>query len=143
VKKALLVAGLGLYVAWGAANAFAGVPLKGVDVKLGKNPGGSTVQRTSDAAGNADFGILPRGSYVLTFSAANVPGAKPSTLHFEIRGAAEGPLTHVLPAATADIIVTVVVNSDGKTPLVIKVTDGTGEVVDRACCKSHSNTNNN
>ena len=143
VKKALLVSGLGLYVALGAASALAGVPLKGVDVKLGKNPGGGSVQRTSDASGTADFGVLPKGSYVLTFSVANVTGAKTPTLHLEIRGTAEGTVTHVLPAATADIIVPVLVTSDGKTPLTVKVSDGTGEVVDRACCKSHSNTNNN
>jgi hypothetical protein len=142
VKRALLAACLGLIVALGAPRAHAGAPLKGIDVKLGKNPGGA-VQRTSDAAGTADFGILPRGSYILTFSAAKVSGARPATLHIEVRGAAEGPLSHVLPAATADILVPVVITADGKTPLVIKVTDGTGEVVDRACCKSHSNTNNN
>ena len=38
-----------------ALAAYAGAPLKGVDVKLGKN------QRTTDANGKADFGVLPDG----------------------------------------------------------------------------------
>ncbi|MGB0064492.1 MAG: carboxypeptidase-like regulatory domain-containing protein [Terracidiphilus sp.] len=143
MKRVLRMAGFGLAVFFGALNAHAGAPLKGIDVKLGKNPGGGSVQRTSDASGAADFGVLPKGSYVLTFSVANAPGAKMQTLHLEVRGSAEGTVAHVLPAAMTDIIVPVLVTSDGKTPVVIKVSDGTGEVVDRACCKSHSNTNNN
>jgi len=45
----------------------AGAPLKGVDVKLGKNPGGSAAARTftSDDDGKIDFGVLPEGSYSL------------------------------------------------------------------------------
>ncbi len=43
-----------------------GAPLKGVDVKLGKNPGGSPAARTTDEKGNFDFGVLPKGSYSLT-----------------------------------------------------------------------------
>ena len=43
-----------------------GAPLKGVDVKLGKNPGGSPVSRITDKDGNFNFGVLPKGSYYLT-----------------------------------------------------------------------------
>jgi hypothetical protein len=43
----------------------AGAPLKGVDVKLGRNPGGSPAARTTDAGGKVHFGVLPKGSYYL------------------------------------------------------------------------------
>ena len=46
----------------------AGAPLKGIDVKLGKNPGGGCAARTTDADGNADFGVWPKGDYTLDFS---------------------------------------------------------------------------
>lgn len=50
--------------------ALAGSPLKGIDVKLGKNPGGGCAARTTDANGVADFGMWPKGDYTLDFSAA-------------------------------------------------------------------------
>jgi hypothetical protein len=53
-----------------AQTVFAGAPLKGIDVKLGKNPGGGCAARTTDAGGNADFGVWPKGNYTLEFSAA-------------------------------------------------------------------------
>jgi Carboxypeptidase regulatory-like domain len=49
--------------------AHAGAPLKGVDVKLGKNPGGGAAARTTNAEGKIDFGVLPAGSYYLIVSA--------------------------------------------------------------------------
>lgn len=50
--------------------ALAGAPLKGIDVKLGKNPGGGCAARTTDANGQADFGVWPKGDYTLEFTAA-------------------------------------------------------------------------
>jgi len=62
-----------------AQLAFAGSPLKGVDVKLGKNPGGGCAARTTDAGGKADFGVWPKGNYTLEFApAASAPISEPS-----------------------------------------------------------------
>ena len=55
--------------------ALAGAPLKGIDVKLGKNPGGLAAARTTDANGQADFGVVPKGDYTLEFSAAAIQPA--------------------------------------------------------------------
>jgi hypothetical protein len=53
-----------------AHSVFAGAPLKGIDVKLGKNPGGGCAARATDASGTADFGVWPKGNYTLEFSPA-------------------------------------------------------------------------
>jgi Carboxypeptidase regulatory-like domain len=46
-----------------------GAPLKGVDVKLGKNPGGGLAARTTtDPGGHFDLGAVPAGMYTLTLS---------------------------------------------------------------------------
>jgi len=59
------------------AVATAGAPLKGVDVKLGKNPGGGAAARvTTDEKGNFSFPVVPRGEYTLTVEPPNhVPEA--------------------------------------------------------------------
>ena len=126
--------------------AFAGVPVKGVDVKLGKNPGRAVASRVSRDAGEVNFGVLPKGNYTLTISAAKVAPsprmARPERLHVEIRGAARGVVTHVLAAAGSDTVPLDIV-SDGKTPLVVTVNDGQGEPVDAVRIRSHSNSSNN
>lgn len=53
-----------------AAPALAGAPLKGVDVKLGRNPGGNLASRITGADGQFDFGVLPKGSYEIAFTPA-------------------------------------------------------------------------
>ena len=86
-----------------AHSVFAGAPLKGIDVKLGKNPGGGCAARTTDAGGKADFGVWPKGNYTLEFSPAasnsSVPAPTAKTmpqpalkLHVVISGAAGGKI---------------------------------------------------
>jgi hypothetical protein len=86
-----------------AQTVFAGAPLKGIDVKLGKNPGGGCAARTTDAGGNADFGIWPKGNYTLEFSPATSNGVAPAPnariapqaatkLHVVISGAVAGKI---------------------------------------------------
>jgi hypothetical protein len=81
---------LAIAVLFLAAAAYAGAPLKGVDVKLGKNPGGGAAARaTTDANGNANLGVVPAGSYQLTLSLPNDTGEA----EVSIRGAVGGPVT--------------------------------------------------
>ena len=120
-----------------ATSAFAGSPLKGIDVKLGKNPGGGCSARTTDASGSANFGVWPKGSYTLTFSApAPTPPPADSRmthptsiiahspmLHLVITGAATGRIERDLPAAaSADRATPITFNLGGKEPLVVQVT---------------------
>ncbi len=71
VLLAFVLASVGLFSAVISAQkgpqSTAGAPLKGVDVKLGKNPGGSPAARTTtDGGGNFTFGVVPAGDYILT-----------------------------------------------------------------------------
>ena len=56
-----------------AQSALAGAPLKGIDVKLGKNPGGGCAARTTNGAGIASFGLWPKGNYTLSITPAVSP----------------------------------------------------------------------
>lgn len=58
---------LGLFLALSVQATFAGAPLKGIDVKLGKNPGGNCAARTTDADGRVDFGVWPKGNYTIEY----------------------------------------------------------------------------
>jgi hypothetical protein len=72
----------------------AGAPLKGVDVKLGRNPGGTALRTvTTDEFGVARLGTLERGSYYLLIAAPTKP-ADPVVLSLEIRGAMPNPTTY-------------------------------------------------
>jgi len=70
-KRFVTVAAACLFL---AQTVFAGAPLKGIDVKLGKNPGGGCAARTTDAGGKADFGVWPKGNYTLEFAPAATNG---------------------------------------------------------------------
>jgi hypothetical protein len=73
-----------------------GAPLKGVDVKLGKNPGGSPAARTTGDDGKINWGVLAKGSYYLT---VEVPAKQKTaigegeTFVVKISGATEGTIT--------------------------------------------------
>ena len=98
--------------------ALAGVPLKGVDVKLGKNPGGSCAARTTDAAGKANFGVWSAGNYNITFGPppTSAPSANatakatartsappiPTRMHLVITGAAGGKIERDLGAGAGE-----------------------------------------
>jgi hypothetical protein len=124
-----------------AQIAFAGAPLKGIDVKLGKNPGGGCAARTTDTGGKADFGVWPRGNYTLEFAPASSslaaapatdrmqapatkPGATTSTkLHVVITGASGGKLELDFDASqSAERAAPLQFSLDGKQSLVVVVT---------------------
>jgi hypothetical protein len=124
-----------------AQFAIGGSPLKGVDVKLGKNPGGGCAARTTDAGGKADFGVWPKGNYTLNFapadsSAAAAPAASrtqapasklvapsPTKLHVVITGATGGKLERDFDAGqSAERAVPLQFSLDGKQSLVVLVT---------------------
>ncbi len=123
--------------------AFAGAPLKGIDVKLGKNPGGGCAARTTDAGGNADFGVWPKGNYTLSFFKSQMPTeassgkatgrmqapstkpeAQPSVkLHVVITGASAGKLERDFDAGEAtERAVPLEFSLDGKQSLIVLVT---------------------
>lgn len=114
-----------------AGSALAGAPLKGIDVKLGKNPGGGCANRTTGADGVADFGIWPKGNYTI----AVAPG--PTGAHLAIAGAAGGAIERDVGTGAADRAAPIGFALDGAHPLRVVVTAARSKAV------SHSNTNNN
>jgi hypothetical protein len=113
--------------------ALAGAPLKGIDVKLGKNPGGGCANRATGADGTADFGVWPRGNYTISISPA--PGQ--AGVHLAIAGAAGGAIERDVDAASADRAAPIGFSLDGAHPLRVVATAAAAKAV------SHSNTNNN
>ena len=64
----------GIALAQKSPQATTGAPLKGVDVKLGRNPGGGAVARaTTDGEGKFNLGVVEKGSYTLTLSLPEEP----------------------------------------------------------------------
>jgi hypothetical protein len=99
-------------------SAFAGAPLKGVDVKLGKNPGGGAAARMTDSNGNVDFGVWPKGDYTLSLSPA--PG--PSKMHVVIAGVANGAVERDIAASPSGRVAPIAFSLNGSTPLRVSVT---------------------
>src|SRR3984957_4338878 len=141
-SKSLRVAAAATFILL-AQFAFAGAPLKGIDVKLGKNPGGGCAARTTDSGGKADFGVWPKGNYTLEFAPADSPSAaapatsrtqapvsKPGVatstkLHVVITGASGGKLERDFDAGqSTERAVPLQFSLDGKQSLVVVVTAG-------------------
>jgi hypothetical protein len=123
--------------------ALAGAPLKGIDVKLGKNPGGGCAARTTNDTGAANFGVWPKGNYTLSVVAASPVNTgiaslsreqKPETkvvtpavskLHVSIKGAAGGKIERDIEAgADAARVAPIQFSLEGKEELVVVVTAG-------------------
>ncbi len=124
-----------------AQFAFGGAPLKGIDVKLGKNPGGGCAARTTDPGGKVDFGVWPEGNYTLEFAPADLssaaaqpagreqsPAAKRGTqpaskLHVIITGTTGGKLERDVDAGqSTERAAPLEFSLDGKQSLVVVVT---------------------
>jgi hypothetical protein len=76
-----------------ATAARAGVPIRGIDVKLGKNPGGTASARTTNAEGKLNLGVLPAGSYYLIIGAPKgTDVTRDPDAQIEIKGAAGGTI---------------------------------------------------
>jgi len=112
--------------------AVAGSPLKGIDVKLGKNPGGGCANRTTDASGNANFGVWPAGNYTLEFAPPASPASAsrqsgllmPAVMKFHIKIATGNgaPIERDINTATQARQAPIAFALDGKSPLVVVVT---------------------
>jgi hypothetical protein len=132
---------LAMLVSFVAMSAWAGAPLKGVDVKLGKNPGGRAAARTTNVEGKVDFGVLSAGSYYIV-----IEGAKSETdAQIEIHGGSEGTVKKrwnfaqkkafsVDATARESGADKIIFTSDGKHPIYVAAT---------AVVKSKSNISNN
>jgi hypothetical protein len=122
-------------------SALAGAPLKGIDVKLGHNPGGGCAARTTNGAGEADFGLWPKGNYTLSFAPAVSPNGgtesanrqnnqfkqlnarASSGMHIVIQGAAGGKIERDIDAgADSERVAPILFSLSGTEKLIVLVT---------------------
>ncbi|MGA2217864.1 MAG: hypothetical protein ABSG51_07250 [Terracidiphilus sp.] len=120
-------------------SALAGAPLKGIDVKLGKNPGGGCAARTTDNSGKANFGVWPKGNYTLSFAPAASPKSSghaseraetalpaapvSAKMHVVIQGAAGGKIEREIDAgAESARVAPIQFSLSGSEELVVVVT---------------------
>jgi hypothetical protein len=103
-----------------ATSSLAGAPLKGIDVKLGKNPGGFAAARLS-STGSFSFGVLPAGEY--TFELVLNDRATGGPLYGQL-AISDGRHTVREPISlrrtdrkSGSVIFQNVVRSDGKDPI--------------------------
>ena len=88
----------------------AGAPLKGVDVKLGRNPGGAVTRIvTTDAEGNFSFGLLPPGSYFIVIGSpkrprGTAPEPSPDIVTVSLNGHAGVPVSWHYDRKSASIV---------------------------------------
>jgi hypothetical protein len=107
----------------------AGAPLKGVDVKLGRNPGGTVASRTTDDQGNFSFGVVPRGDYVITVAPPEGSAGAAAAAEVHVTGASSGAVSATLSLAAASARLAgspppagLLFTSDGTTPIAGTVT---------------------
>ena len=134
MKRFFVLVGLAIFL---SQSAFGGAPLKGIDVKLGKNPGGGCAARKSDGDGKSDFGVWAKGKYTLSFADTDAavaaryrPGNNKTTkiaqakLHLVIEGAEGGTIVREIDAGSAaERAAPIQFSMDGKSKLVVTVTE--------------------
>jgi hypothetical protein len=121
-------------------SAWAGAPLKGIDVKLGKNPGGGCAARTTDGTGKANFGVWPKGNYTLSIAPSTAPapaaqntgrtmspGLKSSApvalkMHLAVVGASSGKIERDIAPEGSARVAPLEFSLSGKDELVVVVT---------------------
>lgn len=159
-SRTLVALGM-IVVALAAHPVYAGAPLKGVDIKLGKNPGGQIAARSTDGNGKVTFGIVPKGSYYIsvappsasaagTVSNTATSGSKqsdPSTKSclLTIDGAVAGPIKTEWSFETNSILAPTPAAATTKTKNVDKVmfdSDGV-HPISAVIVRSKSNITNN
>jgi hypothetical protein len=125
-----------------AGLALAGAPLKGIDVKLGKNPGGGCAARMTDANGNAEFvpsELKGKGNYTIEVSPP--PGV---SVHVEIAGAGAKIARYFGSGATLRMTpIEFPLMGSERLRVTVSAVNATHEPVDAARVRSHSNQNNN
>jgi hypothetical protein len=114
-----------------------GAPARGIDIKLGRNPGGNVAARaTTDTEGNFALPVVPKGSYTLTFTMpreAEVEMSIKGTVRGSAGGIFDSEVQFKVKVAVAPV--PIILESDGTTPL-------TG-ICESAIAKSKSNISNN